>query len=303
MSLNFNRKQFPITNIFAIICFTGFFILGFIYINLNIPGLSAQNRNVDARKDIFKAEIYLNRRSCLQNSFPVYQVGEGETLYTVSTRFFVTPQALISLNQIDDIRNIIVGQKLFIPPVNFSHRSLQNYSIQKGDTLKSILVRYNLQVWQFFRLNPKIKDSLPVGTTIVLPRQRELVNRGQKGNIRLIRPVRGFLSSGFGKRWGRMHFGIDLAAPTGTPVHAAAAGEVIFAGWRNGYGQMISLRHGHYLTHYGHLSEILVTEGEEIAQGQSIGLVGQTGRAYGSHLHFEVEMNQTKVNPIDFLEK
>ena len=117
----------------------------------------------------------------------------------------------------------------------------------------------------------------------------------------LIWPVSGTVTSGFGMRWGRMHEGIDIAAPAGATVHAAASGRVIVAGWMGGYGNLIVIDHGGGLaTAYGHLSAIWVGGGS-VSQGQGIGAVGCTGSCTGPHLHFEVRVNGTPVNPLAYL--
>jgi murein DD-endopeptidase MepM/ murein hydrolase activator NlpD len=118
----------------------------------------------------------------------------------------------------------------------------------------------------------------------------------------LIWPVHGPVVSPFGMRWGRMHTGIDIAAPTGTPIVAAAAGSVIYAGWMSGYGNLSVVDHGGGLaTAYAHQSSIAVGVGASVAQGQVIGYVGCTGHCFGPHLHFEVRVNGTPVDPLGYL--
>lgn len=117
-------------------------------------------------------------------------------------------------------------------------------------------------------------------------------------------PARGVFTSGYGRRWGRMHRGIDIAAPIGTPIMAAASGEVINAGWNSGgYGNLVKIRHvDGSVTLYAHNSRILVRTGQIVAQGQQISEMGSTGRSTGPHLHFEIRPNgSTAVNPIAFL--
>jgi murein DD-endopeptidase MepM/ murein hydrolase activator NlpD len=117
----------------------------------------------------------------------------------------------------------------------------------------------------------------------------------------LIWPVSGTVTSGYGYRWGRMHEGIDIAAPTGTTVHASASGRVIIAGWMGGYGQIVVIDHGNGLsTAYAHLSSIYAGGGS-VSQGQSIGAVGCTGSCTGPHLHFEVRVNGGAVDPMGYL--
>ena len=117
----------------------------------------------------------------------------------------------------------------------------------------------------------------------------------------LIWPVSGPVVSPFGMRWGRLHAGIDIAVGYGTPIHAAAGGTVIFAGWMGGYGNFVIVDHGGGLsTGYAHQSSIAVGGGS-VAQGQVIGYVGCTGHCFGPHLHFEVRVNGSPVDPLGYL--
>jgi len=115
-------------------------------------------------------------------------------------------------------------------------------------------------------------------------------------------PVHGPVVSGYGLRWGRMHEGIDIAAGMGTPIWAAAAGTVIHAGWLGGYGNLVVVDHGDGLaTAYAHASAILVAVGQQVAQGETLSLVGSTGNSSGPHLHFEVRVNGSAVDPLLYL--
>jgi murein DD-endopeptidase MepM/ murein hydrolase activator NlpD len=111
----------------------------------------------------------------------------------------------------------------------------------------------------------------------------------------------GFTRSRFHPILGRFtaHLGIDYAAPTGTPVQAAANGVVTLAGWMNGYGQTVRLRHANgYETLYGHLSRIAVRGGQRVQQGDLVGAVGMTGLATGPHLDYRMTRNGTYLNPL-----
>ncbi|MCS7031117.1 MAG: peptidoglycan DD-metalloendopeptidase family protein [Gloeomargarita sp. SKYG116] len=117
-------------------------------------------------------------------------------------------------------------------------------------------------------------------------------------------PARGILTSGFGPRWGRMHQGIDIAGPVGTPIVAAASGTVIFAGWNaGGYGNLVKIWHDNgSVTYYAHNHRILVRENQRVEQGQLIAEMGSTGFSTGPHLHFEIrKRDRGPVNPLAFL--
>jgi murein DD-endopeptidase MepM/ murein hydrolase activator NlpD len=115
-------------------------------------------------------------------------------------------------------------------------------------------------------------------------------------------PVSGPITSPFGMRWGTLHPGIDIGVPEGTPIHAAAAGKVIYCGWESGYGNLVMIDHGGNLaTLYGHQSRIAASCGESVAQGQVIGYSGCTGFCTGPHVHFEVRVNGSPVDPLGYL--
>jgi murein DD-endopeptidase MepM/ murein hydrolase activator NlpD len=118
----------------------------------------------------------------------------------------------------------------------------------------------------------------------------------------LVWPVHGTLTSGFGPRWGRIHEGLDIAGGSGTSIAAAATGTVISAGWSGGYGQLVVLDHGNGLsTAYAHLSSISVSAGQTVPQGSVVGGMGTTGSSTGVHLHFEVRVNGSAVDPLGYL--
>ena len=115
-------------------------------------------------------------------------------------------------------------------------------------------------------------------------------------------PVSGPVTSGFGIRWGRMHEGIDIAVAEGTPVRAAAAGTVIYAGWMGGYGNLVVVDHGNGVsTAYAHNSSLGVGVGQSVAAGQVVSYSGNTGNSTGPHVHFEVRVNGSAVDPLGYL--
>ncbi|WP_062560270.1 M23 family metallopeptidase [Paracoccus aminovorans] len=109
-------------------------------------------------------------------------------------------------------------------------------------------------------------------------------------------------TSPYGRRWGRAHEGIDMAAPVGTPIFSTGDGVVVFAGWQRGYGNLVKIQHALGTeTRYGHMSKIRVKAGQKVSRGSRIGDMGNTGRSTGSHLHYEVRVNGRAVDPMSFI--
>ncbi|NLY73938.1 MAG: peptidoglycan DD-metalloendopeptidase family protein [Firmicutes bacterium] len=270
--------------------------------NLTGAALPAKKSTV-AVEEIFKFKTELAREALFKTVFSVHYLKKGETIYRLSRNYYVTETAIMSLNRISDPRSIPAGRMLFIPPVDYRSGRLKKYSVKPGDTIEDLLSRSGLELWQFNRINQGLTAApLKTGSVIYLPPLNEKMRITTSAPlISIIKPVSGRITSRFGMRWGRMHNGIDLAAPLGAPVRAAASGRVVFAGWNGGYGKFVRLMHGKYATNYGHLSQIIVKQGSYVQKGDLIGLVGATGYAFGSHLHFELELDGKKVDPLTYL--
>jgi len=184
--------------------------------------------------------------------------------------------------------------------------------VRPGDTLWDISRRYGVKLEALIKLN-SIGDPrrLQPGAILTLPSREESpsapaeavpVSRGSRPN-RLLWPLLGPITSGFGWRGAEFHHGLDIAARIGEEIRAAWPGVVTFSGWYNAiYGRMVKIDHGQGLeTVYVHTSRNLVREGEKVEAGQPIAEVGCTGRATGPHLHFEVREEGVPVNPLNYL--
>ncbi len=161
-------------------------------------------------------------------------------------------------------------------------------------------VTYNLSVLQ--SLVPEKADTLEMLKGEVDEYTRRLAATPS------IWPTRGRISSGFGMRrnpfggGSQFHYGIDIAGTHGTPVYATANGQVSFAGYRGGFGNLVIISHGYgFQTYYAHLSGFAVSNGQWVKRGQVIGYMGRSGRATGTHLHYEVHVNGVAVNPYRYL--
>jgi murein DD-endopeptidase MepM/ murein hydrolase activator NlpD len=148
-------------------------------------------------------------------------------------------------------------------------------------------------------------DSLQREQVAVIARLRGPSNVAgpiRQGSGQLIWPASGSISSGFGWRWGRLHAGVDIPLPERTPLRAADGGSVAIAGSVGGYGNYTCIQHGGSLsTCYGHQSSIAVSVGQSVSQGQVIGYSGNTGHSTGPHVHFEVRINGSPVDPLGYL--
>ena len=137
---------------------------------------------------------------------------------------------------------------------------------------------------------------------LAIIRARQTHSTGPISRKGFIWPFRGPITSDYGPRWGGYHTGIDINCETGDRIVASKAGKVIAAEWGGGYGRMVIIDHGNGVsTLYAHNSALYVSEGRSVSRGQRIAACGETGRAYGDHLHFEVRINGNHTNPRNFL--
>ena len=192
--------------------------------------------------------------------------------------------------------------------------SSRYYIVQPGDNIHAIAFLLQTTPRELQQANPWANSGqLQAGMRLSVPRQsaeadiasmepnrQDVPEEFQLRSAEYIWPLRHFeVSSHFGKRRGRLHSGIDLRAPRGTPIHAAADGRVKFAGYKNGYGQTIVIDHGQGIeTVYAHNERNLVARGTRVSQGDVIGRVGRSGRTTGYHLHFEFRHYGMALNPV-----
>ena len=246
-----------------------------------------------------------------------YVIKEGDTLSEVAEIYNTDVASIAAANNLTRRDIIQIGTELKIPTAQGVI-----YTVAKGDTLWDIAQSYGIAQEDIVQFN-RIDADNPIlpGQEIVLPGARPVpvavaVASRSGGDSRpapsapptgggsgtYIWPVSGTITSVYGPRWGSFHYGLDIAAPSGTPIAAARSGTVIRAGWQSGYGNAVEISHGGGVsTHYGHLSSIAVSEGQQVNQGEMIGRVGSTGNSTGPHLDFEVRVNGSKVNPAPYL--
>lgn len=234
-------------------------------------------------------------------AMPIKQhiVQVGDTLSGIAQQYDIDVETLTAANPaISEL--IHPGDQLVILPAKGVV-----HQVNTGDTLWDIAHTYGIQVETIKSANAKADDQVAIGEKLFIPGARwaradTAVARASAS--RFIWPTKGEISSSFGWRWGRLHAGVDIANDIGTYVMSARAGQVIWAGWRGGYGYTVMLDHGGgYVSLYGHLSDYFVERGQYVRAGQRIASMGSTGNSTGPHLHFEIQRDGQPVDPLGFL--
>ena len=282
-------------------------------------------------------------RILINFSRKVHRVQPGETLNSIALAYGITREQLIKANHLSNPNLIKVNQSLMIPgatteipdkptlitvvPEEVTDIGTDFTEVEKQQANQTIIPSNS-------ELNaddssassqPQLMSAIPIdveyynpmvqpspGEEMVSPDLPQLYSPDQylpdnHNNFSFsgyIWPTKGVITSGYGWRWGRMHKGIDIAGPIGTPIVAAAEGEVISAGWSSGgYGNLVKLRHYNgSITLYAHNSKIFVRRGQKVVKGQQIAAMGSTGYSTGPHLHFEIHpQGERAANPMAFL--
>jgi murein DD-endopeptidase MepM/ murein hydrolase activator NlpD len=267
-----------------------------------------------------------------------YKVKSGDTLFGIAEKFGLKPETLLWGNQLilgDNPHNLRPDQELNILPVDGTY-----YRWQEGDGLNGVasffdvkpedIVSYPGNHLDANNIGDYAHPNIPAGTWLIvpggtrafvtwsapeIPRDNpevakvlgpgacESIPQGPIGAAIFIWPANNHFLSGYDYTPSTNHYGIDIDGETGDPVYASDSGVVVYSGWNNwGYGNVVVINHGNgWQTLYAHLSNILVGCGQSVIQGGVIGAIGETGNASGSHLHFEMMYNGTKVNPWNYL--
>lgn len=240
---------------------------------------------------------------------PIVQhvVKSGENLTVIARSYGIDVNTIIAANELVDADRIRPGDTL-----NILNQRGALHVVQSGDNLSKIAQTYEVSVQSIIEANQlENPHALRVNQRLIIPGAQDLVAQWRSNILvsssgQLLRnfswPVRGRISSRFGPRSGRMHEGVDIAVPIGTPIVAAAPGRVTFAGHAGTYGLLVVIDHGRGVeTRYAHNSRLLVQAGQRVAREQRIALSGNTGRSTGPHLHFEIRLNSRPVDPIRYL--
>jgi len=261
----------------------------------------------------------------------IYTVQEGDTLSQIAENVNIDMDKIISLN--DSIENelsvIRIGQEITItqpePPLSVERQEqvyyeedydadiiyIDNdewYTTQEKTLQEPSAGHRKVAVLVSYRNEKEVSREI-IKEEVIMAAVPKIVEKGTKIPPSYIKPISGGrLSSSFGRRKAptkgasTYHKGVDWAVPRGTAVYAASGGTVTKAGWGSGYGYVVYIKHpGGAETRYAHLNKVLVSAGQTVKQGQKIALSGNTGRSTGPHLHFELLLNGTAVNPLKYL--
>jgi murein DD-endopeptidase MepM/ murein hydrolase activator NlpD len=241
-------------------------------------------------------------------AYKVYRVKKGDMIGPLAESFGVTQDTLLSVNHITNSRALQINQYLKIPLIPGIIHTARN----SGETPETIAEKYDVDLAKIIDVNGlEAGVSLKAGATIFVPDAKldaatlQAIN-GDIFHWPLQRRTR--ISSWYSWRRSpftgsrQFHNGIDLPAPSGTPIYPGAQGTVIDVGYNNVYGNyVIVAHHSGYSTLYGHMSAVLVSKGNFVSTGTRLGLVGNTGQSTGPHVHFTVYKNGRAVNPVYLL--
>lgn len=265
-------------------------------VSVSAPAGARLDERIEIPVEEQEAAPAADDRPCL------YRVQPGDSLWTIAERHHTDVQTLADINGLDENDFIREGQILTLPGGAIGSTT---HLVGEGENLAVIAKRYRVTVSQLVRENDLTNpDLVRAGQELKIP----VASRGGPAApagfdwLTLVWPVSGPLTDGFGMRGDRPHYGIDIAADHGEIIRAAAGGRVTHAGPAGTFGLLVILDHGNGLTtYYAHCSSISVQVGEEVSAGQKIACVGDTGRSFGPHLHFETRWDGQPYDPLLYL--
>ena len=236
-----------------------------------------------------------------------HKVRRGENLWSIARAYELDVETILASNQLEDPNKLKAGMTLkMLPKKGFA------LTVKRGDSLWEIARTFNTDWRLIMEHNNLAGESLKVGQKLIIPWTQDTAQRRREIKFerenRFCYPMKSRVTSAYGWRlhpiYRRriLHAGIDFSARTGTSVEAARSGRVSFAGWMNGYGKIVIIKHkGGFSTRYAHLSKILVKKGAYVTIGKVIAKSGATGQVTGPHLHFEIRKNGRATNPMPYL--
>lgn len=262
------------------------------------------------------------------NEVKTHVIKSGESFWAISRKYNLSLSDLEKANPGVNTEKVQIGQviNLIVPKPLISVKTVETItSIEKAEFEQKVEFSSSLykdetsiRVKGIYGEKEVIADvtkvnGIETGRTILSEKmikepKTQIIVKGtkdpppKKGTGTFSYPARGSITSRYGMRWGRRHTGIDIGAPYGSSVKASDGGEVIWVGYKGGYGKLIIIDHGaNFVSYYGHLSKYSVKDGQKVYKGQKIGEVGNSGNSTGAHLHFEIRKNGVIQNPTSYL--
>ena len=275
-------------------------------------------------ESIMSLEEAINAVTKESESNQIYEVQSGDSLSVIASKFSLSLEKLLAINpglsatsiigigdQITvtvpepELSVILVEEKTYEESYSADVVYIDDNTMYKGQqvVIDQGTPGYRKVTADITYRNGEETGRVIVAQSLISESTPKVIKRGTLTPPTYVKPLYGgSISSYFGYRWGRLHEGVDFWVPTGSAVFAACDGVVVSAGWSGGYGYCITIRHADGKeTRYAHLSSIYVSAGQSVDQYQTIGLSGNSGRSTGPHLHFEVRINGSPVNPLDYI--
>lgn len=285
-----------------------------------------------ARNNLDGTIIQVGQELALRSDIPLeplqITVRSGDSLWQLARDHDVTVRELRAANNLSSQDVLRPGDTLTVPgrvaatsQADVGGSASRSVTVTRGDTLSAIASRHNTSVTALMSANNLQSTRIEAGQVLRIVPASELQPAQQMAaapapapsppttsSSDVVWPLSGTITSRFGYRRLRIngsnfHTGLDIDGVTGDPIVAAADGTVTFSGWYGGYGNLVIIQAGNVEYYYAHASSLLVSEGERVRAGQRIARVGTTGRVTGSHLHFEIRVDDNPIDPLPILER
>lgn len=291
-------------------------------LDTEIAEIESQVRTAQAKIDSLQAEIDKIEKIATRQAVSLYKSGATETLDALLNARSLTELdnrvemlgvaaqentgALVQFGrlqvEIEAAHQEMYDKKKKLEGVRNEQDAYYATLNEQHDRLKEKIAQIEAQLGEKYALEKHLDTDIKAIEQKILEKTTlSSVAALGKSDQGYIWPINGRITSYYGPRWGRMHTGIDIDGTTGQPIVASNSGTVIMASSYSGYGNAVIIDHGGVQTLYAHLSAFNVSDGQQVAQGEIVGAVGCTGSCTGDHLHFEVRVNGSPVDPLNYL--
>lgn len=291
-------------------------------LDTEIADIESQVRTAQARIDSLQSEIDKIQKLATRQAVSLYKSGATETLDALLNARSLTELdnrvemlgvaaqentgALVQFGrlqvEIEAAHQDLYDKKHELEGVRKEQQKYYASLNEQHEELQATIARIEAQLGEKYALENHLEDDIQAMEQKILEKTTlhsvAILGKSSQGYIW---PLNGNITSYYGPRWGRMHTGLDIDGSTGQPIVASNSGTVIMASSYSGYGNAVIIDHGGVQTLYAHLSSFNVSNGQQVSQGEIVGAVGCTGSCTGDHLHFEVRVNGSPVDPLNYL--